>query len=126
MTDNTPDITVYGAYWCPDCRRSKQFLGEFQIPYKWVDIEKDKDSEIYELEKNAGKRIIPTIEFGICWMKINSSQIMDYGLSQKNMKGSLSNSMLMTWISLLATNQESHKALCSVETPTGAVPSGFH
>ena len=23
-----PDITVYGAYWCPDCRRSKQFLGE--------------------------------------------------------------------------------------------------
>jgi thioredoxin reductase (NADPH) len=29
-----------------------------------VDIEKDKDGEIYVLEKNAGKRIIPTIEFG--------------------------------------------------------------
>jgi thioredoxin reductase (NADPH) len=33
------DITVYGAHWCPDCRRSKQFLGEHQIPYNWVDIE---------------------------------------------------------------------------------------
>ncbi|WKZ35196.1 MAG: FAD-dependent oxidoreductase [Anaerolineales bacterium] len=58
------DITVYGAYWCPDCRRSKQFLGEHQIPYKWVDIEQDKEGEAYVLQKNNGKRIIPTIEFG--------------------------------------------------------------
>ncbi|MFZ1239733.1 MAG: FAD-dependent oxidoreductase [Anaerolineae bacterium] len=58
-----PTITVYGAYWCPDCRRSKQFLGEHQIPYRWVDIEQDKAGEAYVLAKNAGKRIIPTIEF---------------------------------------------------------------
>ena len=57
------DITVYGAYWCPDCRRSKQFLGEHQIPYNWVDIEHDKEGEQYVLQKNEGKRIIPTIEF---------------------------------------------------------------
>ena len=56
-------ITIYGAYWCPDCRRSKQFLGEHQIPYKWVDIEQDKTGEAYVLQKNDGKRIIPTIEF---------------------------------------------------------------
>ena len=54
-------ITVYGAYWCPDCRRSKQFLGEHQIPYAWVDIEEDKAGEAYVLAKNEGKRIIPTI-----------------------------------------------------------------
>ncbi|MBT3388967.1 MAG: FAD-dependent oxidoreductase [Chloroflexi bacterium] len=59
----TPNITVYGAYWCPDCRRSKQFLGEHQIPYNWVDIEQDKAGEAYVLQKNDGKRIIPTIEF---------------------------------------------------------------
>ncbi len=58
-----PDITVYGAYWCPDCRRSKQFLGEHQIPYRWVDIEEDKAGEAYVLAKNDGKRIIPTVEF---------------------------------------------------------------
>jgi thioredoxin reductase (NADPH) len=57
------DITVYGAYWCPDCRRSKQFLGEHQIPYHWVDIEQDQAGEAYVRLRNEGKRIIPTIEF---------------------------------------------------------------
>jgi thioredoxin reductase (NADPH) len=36
-----PKVTVYGAYWCPDCRRSKKFLGEQFIPYRWIDIEQD-------------------------------------------------------------------------------------
>ena len=58
-----PRVTVYGAYWCPDCRRAKKFLGEQFIPYKWVDIEQDKDGEMYVLQRNEGKRIIPTIVF---------------------------------------------------------------
>src|SRR5512147_610963 len=58
-----PKVTVYGAYWCPDCRRSKQFLGEQFIPYRWVDIEQDLAGEAYVLEKNHGKRIIPMIVF---------------------------------------------------------------
>ncbi len=57
------DITVYGAHWCPDCRQSKQFLGEHQIPYNWVDIEEDKDAEEFVINANKGKRIIPTIVF---------------------------------------------------------------
>ena len=61
MTDN--EITVYGAHWCPDCRRSKQFLGEHQIPYNWVNIEEDSAAEKFVIEKNNGKRIIPTIVF---------------------------------------------------------------
>jgi thioredoxin reductase (NADPH) len=56
-------ITVYGAYWCPDCRTSKQFLGEHQIPYQWVDIEEDKTAEQFVIQKNDGKRIVPTIVF---------------------------------------------------------------
>jgi thioredoxin reductase (NADPH) len=59
-----PEITVYGAHWCPDCRQSKQFLGEHQIPYNWVDIEADKEAEEFVTRKNKGKRIIPTIVFG--------------------------------------------------------------
>jgi thioredoxin reductase (NADPH) len=62
MTDK--NITVYGAHWCPDCRRSKLFLGEHQIPYRWVDIEEDRDAERFVMEKNQGKRVIPTIVFG--------------------------------------------------------------
>ncbi|MCB0115279.1 MAG: FAD-dependent oxidoreductase [Caldilineaceae bacterium] len=58
-----PTITVYGAYWCPDCRRSKQFLGEHQIPYRWIDIEEDEAAEQFVIEKNEGKRIIPLVLF---------------------------------------------------------------
>ena len=58
-----PKVTIYGAYWCPDCRRSKKFLGEQFIPFRWVDIEQDVAGEAYVLEKNSGKRIIPLIEF---------------------------------------------------------------
>ena len=58
-----PKVTVYGAYWCPDCRRSKRFLGEQFIPYRWVDIEQDKDGEAYVFQRNDGKRIIPLILF---------------------------------------------------------------
>ncbi len=57
------NIRVYGAHWCPDCRRSKQFLGEHQIPYTWIDIEEDSEAEKFVIETNQGKRIIPTIVF---------------------------------------------------------------
>ena len=58
-----PAITVYGAYWCPDCRRAKKFLGEQFVQYNWVDIEQDKAGEDYVLTLNNGKRIIPTVVF---------------------------------------------------------------
>src|SRR6266508_2254699 len=58
-----PRVTVYGAYWCPDCRRSKKFLGEQFIPYRWVDIEQDKDGEMYVLQRSEGKRLIPLVLF---------------------------------------------------------------
>ena len=63
MPESSPDIVVYGAFWCPDCRRSKQFLGEHRIPYQWVNIEEDADAEQRVIEMNDGKRIIPTILF---------------------------------------------------------------
>jgi thioredoxin reductase (NADPH) len=56
-------ITVYGAHWCPDCRQSKQFFGEHQIPYDWVDIDEEKGGEAFVIKTNNGKRIIPTITF---------------------------------------------------------------
>jgi len=56
-------LTVYGATWCPDCRRAKQFLGEQRVHYTWVDIEQDRDGQALVEGANGGKRIIPTIVF---------------------------------------------------------------
>ena len=56
-------ITVYGAPWCPDCRRSKQFLGEQRVAYEWTDIDHDDDAREYVSRINDGRQIIPTIVF---------------------------------------------------------------
>lgn len=56
-------ITVYGTTWCPDCRRSKQFLRDQRIPFDWVDVERDARGLALVERHNNGKRIIPTIVF---------------------------------------------------------------
>ncbi|MFN8538825.1 MAG: FAD-dependent oxidoreductase [Thermomicrobiales bacterium] len=56
-------ITVYGATWCPDCKRAKQFLGEQRVHYNWVDIEQQPEHVAFVEGVNNGKRIIPTIVF---------------------------------------------------------------
>jgi len=56
-------ITVYGTTWCPDCKRSKKFLGDQRIHYVWVDIEKDSEAMAYVEKVNNGARSIPTIIF---------------------------------------------------------------
>lgn len=59
----SPGMTVYGALWCPDCRRSKQFLAEHRIPYRWVDIEQEPEAQETVRQLNDGRQIIPTIVF---------------------------------------------------------------
>ena len=57
------EIELYGASWCPDCRRAKKFLADQRVPYVWHDIEQRPELvEIVEA-KNEGKRTIPTIVF---------------------------------------------------------------
>ena len=57
-------ITVYGAPWCPDCRRSKSFLMDQRIQYRWVDIDADADGRAFVERLQGGGRTIPTIVFG--------------------------------------------------------------
>lgn len=54
---------VYGTTWCPDCKRSKKFLGEHRVQYSWIDVEKDAAAMLMIEELNNGKQIIPTIVF---------------------------------------------------------------
>ena len=58
------ELTVYGAPWCSDCRRAKEFLGEQRVRYNWVDIDQDEEGRKYVRQANNGKQIIPTIVFG--------------------------------------------------------------
>jgi len=66
MTTDPPNeeqLVVYGATWCPDCRRAKQFLTSHRIAYEWIDLEEHPEA-VREVEsRNDGKLIIPTILF---------------------------------------------------------------
>ena len=56
-------IRMFGAPWCPDCKRAKQFFGEQRIPYDWIDVDENPDGMRYIEEINNGKHTIPTIVF---------------------------------------------------------------
>ncbi|HYL62499.1 MAG TPA: glutaredoxin family protein [Candidatus Methylomirabilis sp.] len=57
-------ITMYTAFWCPDCHRAKTFLRERGIAFREIDIEQDPDAEAIVIKANDGKRTIPTLEVG--------------------------------------------------------------
>lgn len=64
MTDSPdPQPVLYGASWCPDCRRSKSFLSEQRVAYTYVDLEASPDERATVERYNDGKMIIPTIVF---------------------------------------------------------------
>jgi thioredoxin reductase (NADPH) len=56
-------ITMYGTYWCGDCKRAKQFFGEHRVPYEFVDIDTDPAGMLVVERENNGKHIIPVILF---------------------------------------------------------------
>ncbi|CAG0946347.1 thioredoxin reductase (NADPH) [Anaerolineae bacterium] len=79
-TNDTNDtIIVYGATWCPDCTRAKQFFGEHRVQYRWVDIEQDSEAMTYVEEVNRGMRSIPTIVFpdGSILVEPSNAQLAD-------------------------------------------------
>jgi len=56
-------ITVYGTNWCSDCIRSRKYLDERQVPYRWVNVDHDPEASAYVRAINNGMRVVPTILF---------------------------------------------------------------
>jgi glutaredoxin-like protein len=60
---DTERIVVYGTQWCPDCTRAVRFLRSRDVPFRWVDINRDADGRAFVKEVNQGARSVPTILF---------------------------------------------------------------
>ena len=60
---SSSQITMYGADWCGDCRRSKRLLEELGVDYDLIDIEKDSSQIEKVKEYNNGAQSIPVIVF---------------------------------------------------------------
>lgn len=58
-------ITVYGADWCEDTRRSRRLLRRLHIPYRYLNIDEDLDALDRAKALNHGERRTPTIDLGL-------------------------------------------------------------
>lgn len=54
-------LTVYGADWCPDVRRSRKTLESAGIDYIYVNVDHDKSASTLVRRLQGGKRRIPTL-----------------------------------------------------------------
>jgi len=61
-------ITVYSAFWCPDCREAKRFLERHNLAYQEIDIENTPGAAA-EVIKQTGKRAIPQFVIDGEWVQ---------------------------------------------------------
>jgi thioredoxin reductase (NADPH) len=58
-----PVMTVYGASWCPHCKRVKKFLAAHRVRYTNIDIDADPTAIDRVKELQDGGQIIPTVVY---------------------------------------------------------------
>jgi thioredoxin reductase (NADPH) len=56
-------LRVYGAPWCPHCKRVKRFLAAHRVPYDNVDIDEQPEAIETLKELQSGGQIIPTVVY---------------------------------------------------------------
>jgi glutaredoxin len=58
-------ITVYGADWCEDTRRSLRHLRRLGVPSHYINIDEDLDALERANALNGDQRRTPTIDLGV-------------------------------------------------------------
>ena len=64
MTSDSPasTITMFGAEWCRDCRRTKAQLDDLGVEYTYVDLDADPDAAEVAREI-SGRTNIPVVVY---------------------------------------------------------------
>ena len=62
------ELTVYSAFWCPECRVAKRFLNDHGIPFHDIDIETTPGAA-EEVVARTGKRAIPQFVIDGEWVQ---------------------------------------------------------
>src|SRR5262245_53772577 len=68
-----PTLTVYGAGWCPHCKRVKRFLAAHRVQYVNVDVDEHPEAIARLKELQAGGQIIPTVVYADGSHEVNPS-----------------------------------------------------
>ena len=70
---SAPGLTVYGAPWCPHCKRVKRFLAAHRVPYENVDIDERPEAVDTIKALQGGGQIIPTVVYDDGTHEVNPS-----------------------------------------------------
>jgi glutaredoxin-like protein len=62
MTISTTRITMFGADWCRDCRRTKAQLDELGVDYEYIDLVADPSAADVAKEI-SGRTNIPVVVY---------------------------------------------------------------
>ena len=54
-------VKVYGADWCGDTRRTREYLDRLGAQYQYVNVEQDEAAAAWVREQNGGKERKPTV-----------------------------------------------------------------
>jgi len=58
-------ITIYGADWCEDTRRSQRLLRRLHMPYRYINVDEDLEGLERAVSLAGGVRRTPTIDLGL-------------------------------------------------------------
>jgi thioredoxin reductase (NADPH) len=72
-------IRVLGHRWSPQTHQIKEFLGRNQVPYQWLDIEKDGETRSLLQSAHAGEEQLPVVVFpdGTSLIQPTTSQLAE-------------------------------------------------
>jgi len=62
MTESASTITMYGADWCRDCRRTEALLNDLKVDWTKVDVEASAEAAA-EAQAISGRTNIPVVVF---------------------------------------------------------------
>ncbi len=58
-------ITVYGADWCDDTRRTRRHLRRLAVPHRYRNVDEDLDALPRAADWTGGARRTPTLDLGL-------------------------------------------------------------
>ena len=70
-TTGEATLTLYGAAWCPHCKRVKRFLAAHRVHYDFVDIDGNPAAIERLKELQDGGQIIPTVVYADGTYEVN-------------------------------------------------------
>jgi glutaredoxin len=61
-TQKKTPLTVYGADWCGDTKRTRRLLDDAGVRYEYVDVDASPADEQKIADWNNGRAILPTLD----------------------------------------------------------------